>query len=111
MGGEIPTFLSFKPEDPEVFQEKQLKELKNGRLAMIAVLGELMAQQVSGYGTYEQLSIISRTCPSSLPTRLASFPSKRTHGQVNSEASTRVTLFRCVGRVDVAKGCPIHTPA
>mmetsp|Transcript_54159 Transcript_54159/g.118111 ORF Transcript_54159/g.118111 Transcript_54159/m.118111 type:complete len:211 (-) Transcript_54159:312-944(-) len=53
--GEVPTFLGFKPEDPAVFREKQLKELKNGRLAMIAVLGELMAQQVSGMGTYEQL--------------------------------------------------------
>ena len=39
--GEIPTFLGFKPEDPEEFKSKQLKELKNGRLAMIAVLGEL----------------------------------------------------------------------
>merc|ERR1719378_1901687 len=56
--GEIPTFLGFKPEDPEVFRSKQLKELKNGRLAMIAVLGELMAQQVSGMGTYEQLGLI-----------------------------------------------------
>merc|ERR1711988_1945571 len=56
--GEIPTFLGFKPEDPEVFKNKQLKELKNGRLAMIAVLGELMAQQVSGMGTYEQLGAI-----------------------------------------------------
>merc|ERR1719506_2536537 len=52
--GEINTFLGFKPDDPEVFKNKQLKELKNGRLAMIAVLGELTAQQVSGYGTYEQ---------------------------------------------------------
>jgi light-harvesting complex I chlorophyll a/b binding protein 1 len=56
--GEIPTFLGFKPDDPEVFRNKQLKELKNGRLAMIAVLGELMAQQVSGMGTYEQLGAI-----------------------------------------------------
>merc|ERR1719311_1106522 len=56
--GEIPTFLGFKPDDPEVFKEKQLKELKNGRLAMIAVLGELMAQKVSGMGTYEQLGAI-----------------------------------------------------
>ena len=53
--GEIPTFLGFKPDDPVVFKEKQLKELKNGRLAMIAVLGEMMAQKVSGMGTYEQL--------------------------------------------------------
>merc|ERR1719437_390703 len=56
--GEIPTFLGFKPEDPAVFRDKQAKELKNGRLSMIAVLGELMAQQVSGQGTYEQLGLI-----------------------------------------------------
>jgi len=61
--GEIPTFLGFKPEDPAVFKEKQLKELKNGLLAMIAVLGELMAQQVSGMGTYEQLNAIVDSLP------------------------------------------------
>merc|ERR1711865_973553 len=61
--GEIPTFLGFKPEDPEVFKSKQLKELKNGRLAMIAVLGELMAQEVSGMGTYEQLKVIVDDLP------------------------------------------------
>ena len=55
--------LGFKPEDPAVFKEKQLKELKNGRLAMIAVLGELMAQQVSGMGTYEQLGAIVESLP------------------------------------------------
>ena len=59
MPGEIPTFLGFKPEDPAVFKEKQQKELKNGRLAMIAVLGEMMAQQVSGMGTYEQLGAMA----------------------------------------------------
>ena len=47
----------------QIFAEKQLKELKNGRLAMIAVLGELMAQQVSGYGTYEQLGLIVKSLP------------------------------------------------
>jgi len=61
--GEIPTFLGFKPEDPEIFKEKQLKELKNGRLAMLAVLGEMMAQQVSGMGTYEQLGAIVESLP------------------------------------------------
>jgi light-harvesting complex I chlorophyll a/b binding protein 1 len=61
--GEVPTFLAFKPEDPAEFREKQLKELKNGRLAMIAVLGELMAQQVSGTGTYEQLGEIVDSLP------------------------------------------------
>merc|ERR1712032_59198 len=61
--GEINTFLGFKPEDVATFKEKQLKELKNGRLAMIAVLGELMAQQVSGMGTYEQLKVIVDDLP------------------------------------------------
>merc|ERR1719327_960000 len=28
--GEVSTFLGFKPDDPAVFKEKQLKELKNG---------------------------------------------------------------------------------
>jgi len=65
--GEIPTFLGFKPEDPAVFKEKQLKELKNGRLAMIAVLGELMAQKVSGMGTYEQLGAIVDSLGVDLP--------------------------------------------
>jgi light-harvesting complex I chlorophyll a/b binding protein 1 len=59
--GEIPTFLGFKPDDPEVFRDKQWKELKNGRLAMIAVLGEMMAQQVSGLGTYEQLGAMGQS--------------------------------------------------
>merc|ERR1719182_571684 len=73
--GEINTFLGFKPEDPATFKEKQFKELKNGRLAMIAVLGELMAQQVSGYGTYEQLSIIIKDLPEFLanPTGILPF--------------------------------------
>merc|ERR1719163_1971891 len=61
--GEINTFLGFKPDDVATFKSKQLKELKNGRLAMIAVLGELMAQQVSGMGTYEQLGLIIDDLP------------------------------------------------
>merc|ERR1719252_465107 len=65
--GEIPTFLGFKPDDPDEFASKQLKELKNGRLAMIAVLGELMAQQVSGMGTYEQLGLIIESVKSAAP--------------------------------------------
>merc|ERR1719331_3181259 len=61
--GENANFLGFKPDDPDEFRSKQFKELKNGRLAMIAVLGELMAQQVSGMGTYEQLKVIVDDLP------------------------------------------------
>ena len=91
--GEINTFLGFKPDDPVEFADKQLKErtplttarrsghrsarrsaashapsyrfhaVKNGRLAMLAVLGEMMAQQVSGMGTYEQLGAIADSLP------------------------------------------------
>merc|ERR1719443_2761692 len=61
--GENANFLGFKPDDAAEFRSKQLKELKNGRLAMIAVLGELMAQQVSGMGTYEQLGTIVADLP------------------------------------------------
>ena len=65
----------FKPTDPVQLRRKQNAELKNGRLAMIAVLGELMAQQVSGYGTYEQLSIIIKDLPEFLanPTGILPF--------------------------------------
>merc|ERR1719298_368241 len=65
--GENNNFLGFKPDDPAVFREKQLKELKNGRLAMIAVLGEMMAQQVSGTGTYEQLGLMAESVGISAP--------------------------------------------
>ena len=47
--------LKLLPKDKAAADKMRLKELKNGRLAMIAVLGELMAQKVSGMGTYEQL--------------------------------------------------------
>jgi light-harvesting complex I chlorophyll a/b binding protein 1 len=40
-----------------------LLAVKNGRLAMLAVLGEMMAQQVSGMGTYEQLGAIADSLP------------------------------------------------
>ena len=40
-----------------------LRAVKNGRLAMLAVLGEMMAQQVSGMGTYEQLGAIADSLP------------------------------------------------
>ena len=59
--GEIPTFLGFKPEDPAEFKSKQLKELKNGRLAMIAVLGEMstcLARRQNPAATHSRLPTV-----------------------------------------------------
>jgi hypothetical protein len=42
--------LSLYPEDPAKQQEMQLKELKNGRLAMIAIGGMLSGAAITGNG-------------------------------------------------------------
>jgi hypothetical protein len=41
--------------DPEKFKDIQLKELKNGRLAILGTSALLLQEYVSGYGPYEQL--------------------------------------------------------
>merc|ERR1719191_2364146 len=40
--------LGLKPKDPEKFKEMQTKELNNGRLAMIAVVGMIAQEYVTG---------------------------------------------------------------
>jgi len=42
--------LSLFPEDPEKQKEMQLSELKNGRLAMIAIGGMVSGAAVTGHG-------------------------------------------------------------
>lgn len=42
--------MGMKPSDPEKLKEMQLKELKNGRLAMIALGGMIYGTIVSGHG-------------------------------------------------------------
>lgn len=41
--------------DPAKYEEMQLRELKNGRLAMIGSSALLLQEVVTGYGPYEQL--------------------------------------------------------
>lgn len=45
--------LGLKPEDPETWEKVQLRELKNGRLAMLAIAGMFYAELVSGNGVIE----------------------------------------------------------
>jgi hypothetical protein len=42
-------------EDEELFDEMKLRELKNGRLAMIGTSALLLQEVVTGLGPYEQL--------------------------------------------------------
>lgn len=42
--------LGFYPDDPSKQKEMQLKELKNGRLAMVAIGGMVAGSSVTGHG-------------------------------------------------------------
>jgi len=47
--------LGIKPDDEEEFAKIQLKELKNGRLAMISFAGMVAQEAVTGQGVVDQL--------------------------------------------------------
>eukprot|EP01041_Mallomonas_annulata_P013555 gene13555-28759_t len=49
--------LGLKSSDPESWEKVQLRELKNGRLAMIAIAGMLLAESVTGNGALEAWAI------------------------------------------------------
>jgi light-harvesting complex I chlorophyll a/b binding protein 1 len=42
-----------KPSDPETWEKVQLRELKNGRLAMLAIAGQLYTEFLTGNGVLE----------------------------------------------------------
>eukprot|EP01035_Chromulina_nebulosa_P019800 gene19800-25742_t len=45
--------LGLKPSDPETWEKVQLRELKNGRLAMFAIAGQLFTEYTTGNGVLE----------------------------------------------------------
>jgi len=45
--------LGLRPSDPETWEKVQLRELKNGRLAMIAISGMLATESLNGMGVVE----------------------------------------------------------
>jgi hypothetical protein len=47
--------MGFKPTDPKKFAVTQTKELSNGRLAMLAVAGFCVQEQINGKGILENL--------------------------------------------------------
>jgi len=49
--------LQLKPSDPETWEKVQLRELKNGRLAMLAIAGMLTTEFLTGYGVLEQWKV------------------------------------------------------
>jgi hypothetical protein len=42
--------------DADQFTQLQLKELKNGRLAMVAISGQLLQEALTGQSTLQQLA-------------------------------------------------------
>lgn len=49
--------LNLKPEDPETWEKVQVRELKNGRLAMLAIAGMLYTESLTGNGVLEAWKI------------------------------------------------------
>ncbi|CAM9559314.1 unnamed protein product [Discosporangium mesarthrocarpum] len=57
--GELGTFgqaFNPYPNNPKAFSKLQLKELKNGRLAMLAIMGMMVQEKLTGQTPIEQLA-------------------------------------------------------
>lgn len=53
--GDLGFGEDFKPTDADAFSKLQTKELKNGRLAMLATIGQFVQEKLTGQGPIEQL--------------------------------------------------------
>jgi len=53
--GDVGFGAAFIPDDADDFAALQLKELKNGRLAMMAIIGQFVQEKLTGQGPIEQL--------------------------------------------------------
>lgn len=47
--------LGLKPSNEEAWEQVQLRELKNGRLAMFAIAGMIVQENITGYGVLEKV--------------------------------------------------------
>ncbi|CAM9928604.1 unnamed protein product, partial [Discosporangium mesarthrocarpum] len=56
MGGDLNFDpLNLRPSNPEAWEKTQLRELKNGRLAMLAIAGMITQEHVTGMGVIEAI--------------------------------------------------------
>jgi hypothetical protein len=55
--GDLGFGAAFKPANPAQYEDLQLKELKNGRLAMLATMGQLIQEGLTKQGPIEQLLV------------------------------------------------------
>lgn len=56
MGGDLSFDpLGLKPSNEEAWERVQLRELKNGRLAMFAILGMIVQEHITGVGVLEEV--------------------------------------------------------
>lgn len=60
MGGDLGFDpLGLKPSGDEAWERVQLRELKNGRLAMFAILGMIVQEHITGVGVLEKVDALA----------------------------------------------------
>ena len=60
MGGDLGFDpLGLRPSEQEAWERMQLRELKNGRLAMFAILGMIVQEHIMGVGVSDKVDALS----------------------------------------------------